>query len=697
MTGCYTNGNCFNLTILVGCELSRQVPNNQVLASARRRRRSAANEQSATGFFRRRLRFEVLEDRHLLTAVMVTTLADTVNFGDGLLSLREAIFATNLVPGADTIDFAPALTAGGPATILLTQSELKIIDSLTIAGPGSNLLTIDASGNDPTPDQNYGDGSRVFHVDDGISGATINATISGLALTGGDVADRGGAVLSCENLTLIASNVYDNSANNVDALASTFGGGIDQDTGSLTVSNCVIDNNSADFGGGIYLNDGHFTAAETLIVRNGALSGAGFYNNNGEAEISRSEISDNSAPAALSLGGGIYTSGNLSLADTTISGNSADFGGGVFSRTASGGLESTTISNSTISGNTAIERGGGIRNAYGLTVIEHSTITGNVAPAGEGSGVASRGYDTTQTIVRSTIIAGNANGDVDFVTGGVNTFQSGGYNLIGVGTAASAFHEALDQTGVADPRLGPLTDNGGFELPDGTRILTHAPLPGSPAIDAGDASVITGQNDLPLFDERGTPFSRTFGGRIDIGALESQPNPLAGDYNFNGVVDAADYTIWRGTLGATNDLRADGDGNGVIDSGDFDFWRAHFGGVLAGSGAGSPRLNNTGRTGPLSAVRAQSNLLALSIQSTGIISPRQNNADLLTLRLAPMSSRDRNQFPCLASYPEIQTPRLDSTAGSPALDQSPGELAKSSLAAVDEVFAALCEFEPRLG
>jgi hypothetical protein len=677
--------------------LSRQVPNNQVLASARRRRGSAGNERSATGFFRRRLRFEALEDRHLLAVVTVTTLADTINFGDGLLSLREAIFATNLVPGADTIDFAPALTAGGTATILLTQGELKITDSLTIAGPGANLLTIDASGNDLTPEQNYGDGSRVFHIDDGISGATINATISGLALTGGDVADRGGAILSRENLTLIASNVYDNSANNDDALASTFGGGIDHGTGSLTVSNCVIDNNSADFGGGIYLDDGQLSAAGTLIVRNGALSGAGFYNNNGEAEISRSEISDNSAPAALSLGGGIYTSGNLSLADTTISGNSADFGGGVFSRTASGGLESTTISNSTISGNTAIERGGGIRNAYGLTVIEHSTITGNVAPAGEGSGVASRGYDTTQTIVRSTIIAGNANGDVDFVTGGVNTFQSGGYNLIGVGTAASAFHEALDQTGVADPLLGPLVNNGGFTLPDGRHILTHALLPESPAIDAGDSNAAAGEDGLPNFDERGTPFGRVVGGRIDIGAIESQPNPLPGDYNFNGSVDVADYSVWRDTLGSMNDLRADGDGSGVVDSGDFDFWRAHFGGVLAGSGAGSPRPNNTGQSGLLSAARAQPNLPALSIQSTAIAISSQGNADLLTQRLAPSSSCDDNLSPCFASHPEIQPRRIDSRAGNSTLRRSPGEFTDSSLAAVDEVFAALCEFEPRLG
>jgi len=67
---------------------------------------------------------------------------------------------------------------------------------------------------------------------------------------------------------------------------------------------------------------------------------------------------------------------------------------------------------------------------------------------------------------------------------------------------------------------------------------------------------------------------------------------LPGDYNFNYVVDAADYSVWRDTLGSTVDLRADGSGavvgvpDGVVDQLDYDFWKAHFGNVLgAGGGA----------------------------------------------------------------------------------------------------------------
>jgi hypothetical protein len=58
----------------------------------------------------------------------------------------------------------------------------------------------------------------------------------------------------------------------------------------------------------------------------------------------------------------------------------------------------------------------------------------------------------------------------------------------------------------------------------------------------------------------------------------SGPVGITGDYNKNGVVDVADYVVWRKTLGLMGqNLAADGDPNNEIDDGDFDVWRAHFG------------------------------------------------------------------------------------------------------------------------
>lgn len=68
------------------------------------------------------------------------------------------------------------------------------------------------------------------------------------------------------------------------------------------------------------------------------------------------------------------------------------------------------------------------------------------------------------------------------------------------------------------------------------------------------------------------------------------PEVVAGDYNGDGAVDAADYTVWRNTLGQTGPgLAADGTGpagtpDNVVDALDYAYWRSNFG---AGSGRGA--------------------------------------------------------------------------------------------------------------
>jgi hypothetical protein len=66
---------------------------------------------------------------------------------------------------------------------------------------------------------------------------------------------------------------------------------------------------------------------------------------------------------------------------------------------------------------------------------------------------------------------------------------------------------------------------------------------------------------------------------------------LPGDYNNNGIVDAADYVVWRNNFGTTNPLPNDPYG-GVIDGVQYNTWRIHFGAVPgAGAGLGSAALS----------------------------------------------------------------------------------------------------------
>ena len=55
------------------------------------------------------------------------------------------------------------------------------------------------------------------------------------------------------------------------------------------------------------------------------------------------------------------------------------------------------------------------------------------------------------------------------------------------------------------------------------------------------------------------------------------PAPLVGDYNRDGKVDAADYTVWRDTLGSNTFMAADGNGNGTIDASDLTKWKTDLG------------------------------------------------------------------------------------------------------------------------
>ncbi len=179
-------------------------------------------------------------------------------------------------------------------------------------------------------------------------------------------------------------------------------------------------------------------------------------------------------------GGGIYNNGALTVSNSTLSGNSACAGGGIYSDT--GGT--LTIRNSTLSGNSASE-GGGILAAGPLTTISNSTLSSNAGNAGFGGAVYSTGAQTAisnSTLDSNSSGIGGAAGTVtlrgtllvnEFVpTGNGNCYNgfgqygrivSKGYNLSDDSTCNSFFTSTGDQNNVTTAKnyLGSLTNNGG--------------------------------------------------------------------------------------------------------------------------------------------------------------------------------------------------------------------------------------------
>jgi hypothetical protein len=512
---------------------------------------------------RRRFRFEPLEDRRLLAVITVTDLSDgplAALAGDGQISLREAIEAANTDAsfdgsvagsGADEIEFDPALFAAGPQTLLLTAGQFAVTASLTINGPGQSLLTIDASGNDPTPAVHDGKGSRIFLVDDGNAAVLSNFSLTALSLTGGDADGRGGAISVIENLAIEDCVIFDNAA----VAFNSEGGAINAQTsdGVVTLIRCTLrDNYTTDDGGAIeayYLSE--FRIIDSSIINNHAfLDGGGI-------DIWRTA---------------------LIVQNSTIANNRAEDGEGG----AILGQESkVTLINSTVSSNISGSDGGGV---YGIDIevhLQYSTVFNNHSLNGTGGGI----YRSSVSMIGSVVAGNTARFGPDLWNGQI-TFDKVFYSLIGNKASTSLAAAPVsapdahgnmigDATiGVIDPMLGPLADNGG-------PTLTHAPLPGSPLINRGDPAAIAGLGDVPATDQRGAPYARVASGRIDIGAVELQLPVAPTDFNADGATDGADLLALQRGLGASGPAatHAQGDANDdqQIDAQDLAAWTASFG------------------------------------------------------------------------------------------------------------------------
>jgi hypothetical protein len=136
----------------------------------------------------------------------------------------------------------------------------------------------------------------------------------------------------------------------------------------------------------------------------------------------------------------------------------------------------------------------------------------------------------------------------------------------------------LPSTDFFDPAMDTLTLAAGFTTID-TKSFTALPTDG---VTARHYNLQNGQTSLGANNP--TNYLGT------TGSVNLPPPAMpTGDYNGNNIVDAADYVVWRETLGqlVSQGTGADGDLSGTIDQGDYNFWRMRFGSVVSGSSLGA--------------------------------------------------------------------------------------------------------------
>jgi CSLREA domain-containing protein len=417
--------------------------------------------------------------------------------GNGVCTLRAAIQESNAALsscGAININFS-----GVTGTIILGAGLPSINRNIKINGPGAATLTVQRSTAGGTP--NF----RVFTIN---SGKVV--TISGLTISNGSLTfgSNGGGVSNSGTLTLMNSTVSGNNTVN--------GGAIFNNSGANVVMTSVTV--SSNNGGGI-ANLGTLTLVSGTISGNTNTVGGAGINNSGTLTIVNSTVSGNTATAG-SGGGGILNANTLSLLNSTISGNAANVmgagGGGIDNRAGT-----LNVTNCTVSGNSATgSGGGGILNEFSGTItLTNSTVSGNIAFNGAGISSGNQPFNLRNTIIANNTLTGGGGIGPDLL----GTFISQDYNLIGntsgVTFTGTTTHNVIN----TNANLGPLANNGG-------PTLTHALLPGSPAINAGSnanlpADILDLDSDgdtietIP-FDQRGLP--RISNTTVDIGAFESR-------------------------------------------------------------------------------------------------------------------------------------------------------------------------------
>jgi len=286
---------------------------------------------------------------------------------------------------------------------------------------GTGTMTIDGT----TITENTASGIAADNGGGGIynlNGGTLNiddALIRDNVANG--TAGSGGGVLNDAGATLVITNsqITGNTSNRA-------GGGIENNAGTVTLTDVNLDNNttftSPGNGGGL-----HVTGAGSTSINNGTVNGnnagaegGGLWNGTATMTVNGTTISGNTASGAGADqgGGGIYNlnGGTLIVIDAVISNNRANgtagSGGGILNDVGS----QLSVTNSDITGNTAVRAGGGIEDNSGTSTLLLTNVSLNnnsvTGPPGNGGGLHITGGGSI------TITGGEVNNNTASLEGG---------------------------------------------------------------------------------------------------------------------------------------------------------------------------------------------------------------------------------------------------------------------------------------
>lgn len=405
-------------------------------------------------------------------------------------SIRSEV--NNAQPGS-TISFP-----NQSGTITLTGGPLVINNTLTLSGPGASTLALDGNKN----------GSVVV-----INGG--NVTLSGLTFQNGLAANNGGAIdqeagtLTVTNCALLGSTAgYDGGglysagtatlsgdtvANNT---ASGSGGGV-YAVNPITLTGCTLTGNAANdgqyyaYGGGIY-GSAAITLSGCTVSKNTATGfGGGVYSNDA-VTLTASLVQSNTAQGGD--GGGVYAEGTFTASVSALLNNTANGNaGGAYTRvtynSATGNAEVPTLTGCLVSGNTAQTQNGGGLYADGPLTLSACLVSGNTSALG-GGGIYNNDYSDPMTLTNCTVANNTVTDDYGGGLYAANPLTLTGCTLSGNtaaygggGLYASGTAVLTNCTVANNTAQG---DNGGGLYDDGTVTLKSCTLTGN-SVAAGYA------------------------------------------------------------------------------------------------------------------------------------------------------------------------------------------------------------------